>query len=398
LELAAAARSPSGLLARAGWSVLLVDKATFPSDTISTHVIFPNTLARFEELGILERLTSRYRLSRMQMRWRIIGHLLTGRFTPIGGYDWSTSIRRIALDEVLVEWAEEAGAHTRFGARVTGLLGTGTDEDPVCGVMLQDGDEVRGRWVIGADGRASTIASLLNLKKKKPMAGEMSYLLAYFRGLATTGFNDMEVNDAQQGMMHVVCEDDIDLLSVVGPPEMTRGSTADRERAFAQTLHAFPRTFEAALLDRAERISELVVVPETMMRGFFRRSNGPGWALVGDAGHFKHPGTAQGISDAVEQAAFLAGAATGDDPDLASYPAWRRERSRGHYEWSFAYGSWPVAGTTEPYMHGLTSEDDATQDWLDTFTRRRHPEEVNTPERLGRWFAPATAGLGMKIE
>ncbi|MDX6637646.1 MAG: hypothetical protein QOJ01_1157, partial [Solirubrobacterales bacterium] len=44
------------------------------------------------------------------------------------------------------------------------------------------------------------------------------------------------------------------------------------------------------------------------MRGFFRRAAGPGWALVGDAGHFKHPGTAQGIGDAVEQAIHVADA------------------------------------------------------------------------------------------
>ena len=44
------------------------------------------------------------------------------------------------------------------------------------------------------------------------------------------------------------------------------------------------------------------------MHGFFRASAGPGWALVGDAGHFKDPTPGQGIADALRQAEKLAGA------------------------------------------------------------------------------------------
>ena len=64
-------------------------------------------------------------------------------------------------------------------------------------------------------------------------------------------------------------------------------------------------------------ITGVRVVPETMLRGFFRPATGPGWALVGDAGHFKHPATAQGISDAIEQALHVADAVARSDPDLA---------------------------------------------------------------------------------
>ena len=123
------------------------------------------------------------------------------------------------------------------------------------------------------------------------------------------------------------------------------------------------------------------------MRGFYRRSNGPGWALVGDAGHFKHPGTAQGISDAVEQAAYVADALTDHDPDLAGFHPWRRERSSDHYEFSFLYGSWPNVELADPYLRGMASDAEATQDWLDIFTRRTTPSDVDTPERLNRWFS-----------
>lgn len=380
----------AGLLARAGWRVALVDKARFPSDTVSTHVLFPNTLARLEELGILERLVDRHDIPFMYPRWRMLGYELTGRYTPIGGHALGTSIRRVALDAVLVEWAVEAGPVARFGESVAALAGTGTSDDPVTGVVLAGGETLPARWVIGADGRASTVASLLGLEKTGPMAGDMAYLFGYWRGLPRSEVGTLDVNDSRQGLMHNPCEDGIALLSVAGPPEITRGSRADREKVFAEIARAFPESFDARLLDDAELISDLIVVPERMMRGFYRRANGPGWALVGDAGHFKHPATAQGISDAVEQGLHLAAALTNGDGDLTGYEEWRDDRSREHYEYSFTYGTWPNPQIAEPYMRGLSSDPAAVQDWLDTFTRLRRPSELNTPERLGRWFgAPA---------
>ena len=53
---------------------------------------------------------------------------------------------------------------------------------------------------------------------------------------------------------------------------------------------------------RAKRFRGTAVLPN-----FFRRSAGPGWALVGDAGYHKDPETAQGITDALRDAEGLAG-------------------------------------------------------------------------------------------
>ncbi|HVE76155.1 MAG TPA: NAD(P)/FAD-dependent oxidoreductase [Actinomycetota bacterium] len=377
----------SGLLARAGWKVLVVDKARFPSDTISTHAIFPNTLARFESLGILERLHGRHEIPYFFLRWRIIGYELGGPYTPVGGHELGSSIRRVALDSVLVDWAKDSGAEVRQGAAVRALIGTGADNDPVKGVVLETGEEIATPLVIGADGRASKVARLLELEDKKPMAGDMSYLFAYWRGLPRAEFGTLEVNDRQEALMRNPCEDGIDILSVAGPADMTRGSHSDREARYRKGLQTFPESVALGLLDRAERVSDLVVVPERMMRGYFRKSNGPGWVLIGDAGHFKHPGTAQGISDAVEQAVFVADSVTGSDPKLSGFHDWRKDRSEGHYEWSFTYGSWPIPAVAGPYLSGLSSDADAKQDWVDTFTRTKSPSDVNTPERLERWFS-----------
>ena len=121
-------------LAQAGGRVLLVDDKPPPADTISSHFLFPNTLARLEQLGVLERIRARHRINLLEHRLYALGNELRGRFTPVGGFDRMCSITRPVLDGALLEAAVDAGAETRFGARVAGLVGAETAEDPVRGV------------------------------------------------------------------------------------------------------------------------------------------------------------------------------------------------------------------------------------------------------------------------
>ena len=127
-------------LAGAGWRVLLVDRATFPSDTLSTHFLFPNTLQRLETLGVMGRLRACHDIPRLLWGWRVLGHQVAGAFTPIAGEDRLTFIRRITLDAALVEEALAARVVGRFGERVSGVVGTGRPGDPVRGVVLAGGE------------------------------------------------------------------------------------------------------------------------------------------------------------------------------------------------------------------------------------------------------------------
>ena len=176
-----------------------------------------------------------------------------------------------------------------------------------------------------------------------------------------------------------------------GPPDFTRGDAASRKRRYHEALRAFPEFLDQSDLDGAEMISGVVVVPETMLRGFFKQAAGPGWALVGDAGHFKHPATAQGISDAIEQALYVADAVTGSDPDLSGYEEWRDRRAEGHYDWSFQFGSFPRPEVAGPMFDGIRSDPRAEQDFRDTMSRAVNPRDAMSQERLERWFAAAGA-------
>jgi 2-polyprenyl-6-methoxyphenol hydroxylase-like FAD-dependent oxidoreductase len=379
-------------LAERGRSVLLVDREPPPADTLSTHYLFPNTLSRLRELGALERIEARHRLNPLHYAVRVLGEEVTGPLTPIDGFSGMCGITRPVLDQALLDVAIAAGAETRFGEKVTGLLGTGTAGDPVRGVELEGGEQIEARWVLGADGRASTVAGLLRLEKQRPIAGEIGIMLASWRGLPESDSFRVEVLESAS-LSWGQCEDDVSILMLGVPAELTRGDAEQRRRTFISSLDQF-EWFDPGLLGGGEQISPIRVAPETMLRGFFRQATGPGWALVGDAGHFKHPATAQGISDAIEQALHVADALTAPGEDLSGYEAWRDERAREHYEWSFDYSRLPRPDVAGPIFAGLSSDPEAGQAFRDSFTRLTRPRsDVLTPERLKRWFAKAPAAV-----
>jgi 2-polyprenyl-6-methoxyphenol hydroxylase-like FAD-dependent oxidoreductase len=370
-------------LADAGWRVLLVDGATFPSDTVSTHFLFPNTLQRLGALGVMERLRAGHDLPRLLWSWRVLGHQVAGAFTPVAGEDHLTCIRRVTLDLALVEQALAAGVACRFGERVSSVVGTGLPGDPVRGVVLAGGDVVQAPWVFGADGRRSTVARALRLAASRELTGNLAFLFAYWTGLPATEWFRMDVRD-DLSLVCCPCEDGIHLLVLAGRPPLVQG---DRTAAYLAGIRRFPATLNPRLVDRAVMISPVVVAPEPMLRGFFRQACGPGWALAGDSGHFKHPVTAQGISDAIEQAWYVADALLGADPTLETYQAWRDARAAEHYEWSFQSAHLPDPEHARPVFAGLAADPEASQQWRDLFTRLRRPSEVFTPERLTRWAA-----------
>ena len=373
-------------LAQAGWKVLLVDREPPPADTLSTHALFPNTLARLAELGALERIEARHRVNYVEYAIRTLGHESAGRFTPIGGFDRMAVITRPVLDPALLDVAVAAGVETRFGEKVTGLLGSGTEADPARGIVLESGEEIEARWVLGADGRVSTVARLLGLEKQRPLAGEMAFMFGYWRGLPESAQFKIDVIE-EGSLVWSPAEDDLSILILGVDPAATRGNPAEKQRAFVKTLDLYRDWFDPAWLQQGEQVGGIRVAPETMLRGFFRQGTGPGWALIGDAGHFKNPSTAQGISDAIEQSLHVAAELTGPGESLTGYEAYRDERAREHYEWSFDFARFATPATAEPIFRGLVSDPEAGQNLRDALSRQLRPKEgVFTKERLNRWF------------
>lgn len=380
-------------LARAGLSVALVDADTFPSDTISTHVIFPDGLADLDQLGVLARLEAEHELSFVRYAWRVLGHDVSGTFTQIAGRDRCLSVRRITLDATLVTSAVEAGAVLHSPRRVVDLVGKGTASDPVRGVVLDGGQRLLAGWVLGADGQRSTIANRLGLATTDERAGEMAFLLGYWRGLPPSDWCTLDIRSTA-ALMSVPVEDGLHLLNLAGPADLTRGSRAQVDARYHEGVRAFPGLLNHRLLARAELVGRVVAVPETMMRGLRRQASGHGWALLGDAGNLKHPSTAQGIGDALAQARYVATDLLAGG-DLRAFGAWRDARSAGHDEWSFTAARFPRARDAGLYA-GIGADGQARQQFLDTFTKQARISDVLTAPRLHRWRLAAAYEEGVR--
>ena len=172
-----------------------------------------------------------------------------------------------------------------------------------------------------------------------------------------------------------------------GAPDLAQGTKAERERKYMETIRRFPETFDPNLLDRAEMVTDVTVAPETLMRG---PSSPPArvgrWSAT--RRHFKHPGTAQGIGDAVEAALYVADALSGSNPSLDAYEEWRDGKAAEH-QTSFAWGRFPRPESAEPLFRGWASDPEAGQDLRDCLARQVEPSQLMSEERLERWFAPA---------
>jgi 2-polyprenyl-6-methoxyphenol hydroxylase-like FAD-dependent oxidoreductase len=99
----------------------------------------------------------------------------------------------------------------------------------------------------------------------------------------------------------------------------------DRRHGLEDLYHARIRQISPDLAERiagGENRGGLRAFPGAP--GFLRRSAGRGWALVGDAGYFRDPITAHGITDALRDAELLARAVIeGSESALLAYQAER---------------------------------------------------------------------------
>src|SRR4051812_6924562 len=139
------------LLARRGARVLVVDRSTFPSDTLNGNWINAAGVRRLDEWGLLERVLEST-LPTKQQRYHFGPISLVGNLSwPDGTPAFGVAPRRKRLDALLVDAAAEAGAEVRQGVAVEELIWDGDRVVGVRGHGVQGGVlEERARLVVGA--------------------------------------------------------------------------------------------------------------------------------------------------------------------------------------------------------------------------------------------------------
>lgn len=300
------------LLAEQGRDVLVLDRARFPSDTVSTHLITTGGVSLLRRWGLLETVLAT-QVALIRSFNLTIGDLELHDPVPME----MVSPRRIVLDKVLVDAAVAAGAEMREAVTVHELV---REDGAVVGVRGHDSAgapfEERAAMVIGADGVRSLVARAVAAPEydQRPSRGSGCY--AYFRGMP---MDAVELAFGTGCFAGVFPTNDGQACVFAARPEDEFGRFRDdTEGAHAATVGA-----------ASCRLGEGIVVAQRQSRfftfratpGFFRLAAGPGWALVGDAGYHKDPVTGHGITDAFRDAHLLAsGLGAGLDAGLAGWP------------------------------------------------------------------------------
>lgn len=388
------AGSPTAmLLARQGYRVLLVDRATFPSDTISTHVIQPTGIAALN-------------------RWGLLGQLLSTGCPPVGTYAFdfgpftiagspgtddspvAYAPRRTVLDKLLVDAAASAGAEVREGFTVQEVL---TEGGQVTGIRGhgQGGQVVseHARVVIGADGLHSVVAAAVGPPHYRDKPPLLCGYYAYWSGLPMAGRFENYIRP-HRGWGACPTQDDLTVVVVGWPYAEFAANKTDIEGNYLKTFDLAPEFAER--IRAANRETRIV---GTTVPNYFRQPYGPGWALVGDAGYNKDPITAQGISDAFRDAELCATAldqalsrASTYGEAMGHYQAARDEHGLPMYEFTTQLAT--LQPPPEELRHLLAAVH-GNQEAMDGFARTNagvtSPADFFSDENTGRVFAASRA-------
>ncbi|MBX3128006.1 MAG: NAD(P)/FAD-dependent oxidoreductase [Polyangiaceae bacterium] len=314
-----AGAATAAALAERGASVLVLERSRYGADTVSTHALMRGGVLSLHRLGALERIVAAGTPAVRSATFLYPSGGVTVPIRSVPGSDALYAPRRTLLDRVVVDVAREAGAEVRHGMLVQGLV---RDSDGrVSGVVVHDRQgrtqAVVADVVIGADGRSSRVADWVRAPTLLEGEHHGAVIFGYWSGLEVDGY--LWGYAPGVGVGAIPTNDGLTCVFVSGPPEVVM-SGASVETSYVELLRSAAPELAARLVD-ARPSGKLLRFSGA--RGHIRAPYGPGWALVGDAGVFRDPITAHGITDALRDAELLAEAIARGD--LEGYARLRAE-------------------------------------------------------------------------
>jgi flavin-dependent dehydrogenase len=320
------------LLARLGHDVVVVDQASFPSDTVSTHSLARSGVVQLRRWGLLDDVLVSGAPAIRQVTFNAGGESVSRTIKDKAGIDFLVAPRRYVLDTILVAAAEHAGAEVCSGGTVTGLRRDGRGR--VVGVVGHDRAGARvefgARYVIGADGLRSRVAGLAgaSINQAGPAGGAVQY--AYYEGIPWSG---IEFFVAERSFAGVFPTHDGQACIWVCTPSADAKAVRRRTGSRVEALDALLERSAPQLVERLGRARRTSPVQGMLCQpNQLRQAFGPGWALVGDAGYYRDAITAYGISDAFRDAELLAAALDraldGDSEEATALAAYQQQRDQ----------------------------------------------------------------------
>lgn len=288
------------LLARKGYRVLTVDRSSFPSDTVSTHLVHPRAVDALARWGLLDRLIASGCPPIHTYSFDF------GVFTIAGAPGFGKDAvaycpRRTILDKLLVDAAAESGAEIRQGfivdeiiveaGRVAGIKGRSRHG----GTVTEYAD-----IVVGADGRHSMLSEAVHPEHYRDKPPLLAGYYSYWSGLPTDGCFETFVRD-RRAFAAMPTHDDLTLVIAGWPYAEFAENKKDIEGNYRKAIEQAPD-----FANRLRSATREAPFAGAAVPNYFRKPYGPGWALVGDAGYNRDFITAQGILDAFRDAELCA--------------------------------------------------------------------------------------------
>lgn len=378
------------LLARRGHRVLVVDRATFPSDTLSTHFLHLSGVALLAEWGLLDVVRRSGCPTLREFVFDVGALRLTGTPEPAGDVAEMFCCRRTVLDTILVDEAASAGAEVRQGFTVEAVV---QRAGRVIGIVGRDAGGRRvtehARIVIGADGRRSMVARAVAAPEYDAVAPLAGYFYSYWSGLDAPRVEFYPRDGRVAGVLPT--NDGLTCLFVGARQADFPVFRADPERFMGGVFDSIPSLGARV---RAGRREERLRGGGDL-RNFFRRPWGDGWALVGDAGCHKDPILGHGISDAFRDATFLADAVdrglSGQERMADALAGYERRRNaiempRYHYSLEHAALAAPT-GELAALFTALAANPDQTRRFFGTYAGTVPIAEFMSEANLGQILA-----------
>jgi flavin-dependent dehydrogenase len=338
----------AALLAKEGVKVLVLEASPRGTDMpMSTHLVQPPGMDVLDRIGVGERVravtpaTSRFRFALDD------ASLVTP--TPKGREPHC--VRRSVIDPWLQDAAESAGATLYDKHRVVDLVREG---ERVVGVVARGPNgnvTLRADLVVGADGMNSTVAKLTGVEEYQVTEGSRAGYWGYFPAPKTwTAEFDASLEHRGEDLRYVFrCDHDLLAVVYVGEREKVSAWGKDYREKYLEVLRGSPTTH--ALTEGKEPVGKLIGLLKT--RFFYRRPVGPGFALIGDAGHFKDFVTGQGMADAFLDADRISKTILDGRP--AAYQKYWRERDVATMPLHFDAIRQGEVGFNEPFMRYVIS-------------------------------------------
>ncbi len=374
-------------LARAGARVALVEKHADPAafKRVCGHYLQPGAVPVLERLGVLDEVQvagAQRGRARVWTRYGWIGDGL-----PDAARE-SLNLRREVLDPIVRGTAAETPGVTLLAGQTVTAARAGAAGARVTVRTRADGErELRGRLLVGADGRGSKVAGMLGVRTRRSRNDRFAYW-GYFEGpgLDTGASVHIWFLEPDVG---IVTPTDSGLTTYVAFPVAGRAAAfkADPEGELRRFIAALP---DAPPIESCRRVGPMV--GKLDFANEWRRAAGDGWALVGDAALAADPVGAIGCGWALQSGEWLAEAVAPALVEGGSLPAalrrYRRRHRRELLGHSLMAADGAKAGSMSPVQRLLFSaaqDDPVTGDRLELFAARLiRPRALLSPRALGR--------------